>query len=214
MFGLQNGLPQSALKQYLVATDDQRIMDVCSKYNIPHMMTSENCENGTERIAEVSLARKHQYYMNIQGDEPCIDIGAINTMLASIADKPNLQFLQALSVIENIEQLDDPSVIKTVVNKNWKGLYFSRSKIPYEREHGSYEFLRVVGLYIYSRDFLKKYKDMPVSSLENIEKVEQLRVIENQVPIDCIKVREEGISVDTPSDLETVLKDYQHYFKS
>ena len=192
---------ESFLTSYCVATDDPRIADVCEQYDIPHLMTSKNCVNGTERVAEVARQTSADYYVNIQGDEPCINPDAINQIAKSLLSKKNPQFIQAVTPISRSEDILDVSVVKVAVSESSHAIYFSRSPIPYPRNQEDNVYYRCLGLYLYGRNFLSCYSTLPASRLEQIEQIEQLRVLEHHIRIDAVVVQDDGFSVDTPEDL-------------
>jgi 3-deoxy-manno-octulosonate cytidylyltransferase (CMP-KDO synthetase) len=201
----------SILKEYYVATDDNRIFNTCKKYSIPCVMTSVKCANGTERVAEVATKIMADYYVNIQGDEPCIEIDAINTFVRSLQEFDQVDFIQAVSKITDQKSILDDSVVKVALTENNEILYYSRLPIPYsinKDEVKNVEHYRCLGLYLYDRDFLKKYLTMNSTKLENIERIEQLRILENKITINAVKVKDNGISVDTINDLIEVRERY------
>jgi len=202
----------SILTEYYVATDDDRIFDVCQKYSIPCVMTSSQCINGTERVAELATKIAADYYVNIQGDEPCIEVEAINEIVLSIQRFVQIQFIQAVSKITDTRMLSDDSIVKVAVSEiNNRALYYSRLPIPYSRDKKGLEDVtsyRCLGLYLYSRSFLRKYSLMDSTRLELIEHIEQLRILENDIAINVVEVTDDGISVDTVEDLEKVRQKY------
>ena len=204
----------SNLKEYYVATDDDRIFKTCQKYSIPCVMTSEECLNGTERVAEVATKVEADYYVNIQGDEPCIDVDAINTFVDSLQKFSQVDFIQAVSKIVDKKMIFDDSVVKAVIADNNEILYYSRLPVPYLRDEGANKIThyKCLGLYLYSRDFLYKYALMPSTKLEKIECIEQLRILENRIVINAVEVSDRGISVDTIDDLVRVRNQYQDCF--
>jgi 3-deoxy-manno-octulosonate cytidylyltransferase (CMP-KDO synthetase) len=202
----------SDLEEYYVATDDDRIFDACQEYSIPCIMTSKKCLNGTERVAEVATKVKADYYVNIQGDEPCIDISAINIFVASLRKFSQVNFIQAVSKITDNESVLDDSIVKVAMTEDNEVLYYSRSPIPYSRGASKNEviYYRCLGLYLYSRDFLYKYSSMSSTKLENIEHIEQLRILENKVIIHAVEVNDDGMSVDTHDDLIKIRGEKYH----
>lgn len=206
----------SILTEYYVATDDDRIFNACQKYSIPCIMTSSKCINGTERVAEVATKIKADYYVNIQGDEPCINIDAINKFVRSLHKFDYVNFIQAVSRITDPEAVLDDSIVKVVISEDNEALYYSRLPIPYSRDKNKSNkvpYYKCLGLYLYSRDFLHKYSLMSSTKLENIEHIEQLRILENKIVINVVEVDDDGMSVDTDDDLTKVRKEYQGYFK-
>lgn len=206
---------KSIIKKYFVATDDVRIMDVCKRYSLPCIMTSKNCLNGTERVAEVSFKIKADYYVNIQGDEPSINPEAINKIVGSIDKHENANYIQAVAKLTNKDKILDTSLVKVVVSENSEALFFSRLPIPFhQNKNGSVKpfFYRCLGLYLYHKDLLSNYLKMPSTKLENIENIEQLRLIENRIIINTEEVDDDGISVDTPEDLIIMREKYKDCF--
>jgi 3-deoxy-manno-octulosonate cytidylyltransferase (CMP-KDO synthetase) len=178
-------------------------------------MTSTECLNGTERVAEVATKIKADYYVNIQGDEPCIKIDAINTFVASLQKFEQVNFIQAVSKIAETELTSSESIVKVAITKNNEILYYSRLPIPYSREKNKIKEVhyKSLGLYLYSRDFLFKYSLMGSSKLENTEHIEQLRILENGISIHAVEVNDDGISVDTEEDLVKIRNKYRDCFK-
>ena len=194
----------SDLTSYCVATDDQRITDACDQYDIPWMMTSDDCVNGTERVAEVAQKTDSDYYVNIQGDEPIINPDAISQIVSSIGNIHDPQFIQAIAAINDPVSVTDISIVKVAVSGNNEAIYYSRSPIPYPRSLKKDIYYRCLGLYLYSREFLGKYVEFEMTRLEQIEQIEQLRVLENGIQINTITVDDVGLSIDTPEDLAFV----------
>ena len=206
----------SDLEEYYVATDDDRIFDACQEYLIPCIMTSKKCLNGTERVAEVATKVKADYYVNIQGDEPCIDISAINIFVASLRKFSQVNFIQAVSKITDNKLILDNSVVKVAMTESNEVLYYSRLPIPYSRSESKNEaiYYRCLGLYLYSRDFLYKYSSMGSTKLENTEHIEQLRILENRIIINAVEVNDGGMSVDTRDDLIKIRSEkYRGFFQ-
>jgi len=205
----------SIIEEYYVATDDTRILDACNKYSIPCIMTSEDCINGTERVAEVSTKVEAEYYVNIQGDEPCINVEAINKIIMSLNNYKDVAYIQAISKLIDQNKILDDSLVKVVVSDNFEILYYSRLPIPFHQEKNSLvnqPYYRCLGLYLYHKDLLSKYMKMSPTKLEKIEHIEQLRLIENRIIINAVEVNDDGISVDTPQDVITTREQYKDCF--
>ena len=202
----------SALASYIVATDDPRIGDVCEEHDIPWIMTSDRWVNGTERVAEVASRSNAEYYVNIQGDEPLINPRAINILIDSINNIDNSHFVQAISPIINSDFITDTSIVKVAVSSFNEAIYFSRSQIPYPQGKQNNLFYRCLGLYMYNQSFLKNYSKLGASRLEQIESIEQLRVLENRIPIHTVIVDDDSFSVDTPEDLKAMREIDIKYF--
>jgi 3-deoxy-manno-octulosonate cytidylyltransferase (CMP-KDO synthetase) len=202
----------SMLTEYYVATDDERIFDTCQKYALPCIMTSSDCINGTERVAEVATKIKADYYVNIQGDEPCISIEAINKTIQKLSVVNDVDFIQAVSRMYEKDDHKDLSIVKVAISDQNYALYYSRLPIPFSRDKGNDFLYRCLGLYLYSSSFLKKYAKLPPTKLEKLENIEQLRILESGIRIDVVEVEDDGISVDTPDDLYNIRNQYKRCF--
>ena len=165
------------------------------------MMTSDQWVNGTERVAEVASRSNAEYYVNIQGDEPLINPDAINALIDSLENIKNGFFIQAIAPIFDSSLIADSSTVKVAVSSFNEAIYFSRSLVPYSYGQSNEVFYRCLGLYLYSRNFLNHYSSLGMSRLEKIESIEQLRVLENRIPIHTVIVNDDGFSVDTEDDL-------------
>ncbi len=196
---------RSTVDNYLVATDDHRIMDACRRYKIPCELTSADCINGTERVAEVSTKIDSDYFINVQGDEPLIDVGAINAMCTHLQKKKPEGFIQGMSYLDE-ESAGDESIVKMAVSVRSRVFYLSRKAIPSSASQDKKSFYRCIGLYGYSAHFCRLFSDKRPLNLEIAEQIEQLRCIEYGLPISAILVADNGISVDTVCDLEKVRK--------
>src|SRR5205814_432861 len=141
--------------------------------------------------------------------EPLIDPAAIDAALLPMLDDPSIPMGTLKKRIENPREIDDPNVVKVVTDLAGNALYFSRSAIPHVRQldgAGQTPFFKHIGLYVYRRDFLLGYSDLPVGPLEQAERLEQLRALENGHPIRVVETEYESIGVDTPDDLERIVK--------
>ena len=204
-----------ALSEVIVATDDSRIADVAKKFCRVEMTRADH-PSGTDRIAEVAGRCQCNAVVNIQGDEPLIDPAVIDAVASALVQN---EMSTAAMSIKNPAEYDNPNVVKVVVNAAGRALYFSRRTIPYLREAASPEdvrgqlaafpFLKHLGIYGYRRETLLRLVKFPVSPLENAEKLEQLRALENGIPIAVVKVEYDSVGVDTPEDVkrvETILR--------
>jgi 3-deoxy-manno-octulosonate cytidylyltransferase (CMP-KDO synthetase) len=198
-----------SLAEVVVATDDRRIADAAAKFCRVEM-TREDHPSGSDRIAEVAQRNPCDAVINIQGDEPLIDPAVIDTVANALADS---EMSTAATAIRHPDEYDNPNVVKVVVNSAGRALYFSRRTIPYLREAASrsvneqlaaFPFLKHLGIYGYRRDTLLRLVKFPVSPLEQAEKLEQLRALENGVPIAVVKVDYDSVGVDVPADVAKV----------
>jgi len=205
-----------ALSEVIVATDDSRIADATKKFCRVEMTRPDHA-SGTDRIAEVAGRYQCNAVVNIQGDEPLIDPAVIDAVANALVQN---EMSTAATPIKNPAEYDNPNVVKVVVNAAGQALYFSRRTIPYLREAASPEgvrgqlaafpFLKHLGIYGYRRETLLRLVKFPVSPLENAEKLEQLRALENGIPIAVVKVDYDSAGVDTPEDVAKVEKVLGH----
>jgi 3-deoxy-manno-octulosonate cytidylyltransferase (CMP-KDO synthetase) len=198
-----------SLSQVIVATDDERIRDTAGKFCRVEM-TSPHHPSGSDRIAEVASRCACDGVVNIQGDEPLIDPLVIDAVAAAL-DRTEMS--TAGAPISNPGEYENPNVVKIVVNATGLALYFSRRTIPYLREAASssvseqlaaFPFLKHLGIYGYRREVLLRLVQYPVSPLEAAEKLEQLRALENGIPIAVVKVTYDSVGVDVPEDIARV----------
>lgn len=198
-----------SLSDVIVATDDERIFSAAKQFC--HVeMTAANHPSGSDRIAEVASKIPCDAVVNIQGDEPMIEPAVINSVANALE---NCEMSTAATRITHLPELDNPNVVKVVVNKAGHALYFSRRTIPYLREAASsstneqlaaFAFLKHLGIYGYRRETLLRLVKFPVSPLENAEKLEQLRALENGIEIAVVQVDYDSTGVDAPEDVERV----------
>jgi 3-deoxy-manno-octulosonate cytidylyltransferase (CMP-KDO synthetase) len=198
-----------SLSEIIVATDDARIADAARKFCRVEM-TRAGHPSGTDRIAEAAVRCQCDAVMNIQGDEPLMDPAVIDAVARALE---NEEMSTAAAPIGHPEELENPNVVKVVVNTAGRALYFSRRTIPYLREAASgsvseqlaaFPFLKHLGIYGYRRQTLLRLVQLPVSPLESAEKLEQLRALENGIQIAVVKVDYDGASVDVPEDVTRV----------
>jgi 3-deoxy-manno-octulosonate cytidylyltransferase (CMP-KDO synthetase) len=201
-----------SLADVIVATDDARIAEVAKKFCRVEMTRADH-PSGSDRIAEVAGRCPCDAVVNIQGDEPLIDPAVIDAVAGALA---RAEMSTAATPIKNPAELDNPNVVKVVVSAAGRALYFSRRTIPYLREAASPEdvrgqlaafvFLKHLGIYGYRREALLRLVKFPVSALEAAEKLEQLRALENGIPIAVVKVDYDSVGVDVPEDVARVEK--------
>ena len=200
-----------------IATDSSEIEEVCRSFTNHIILTKSSHQSGTDRIGEAVAGIDCDIIVNVQGDEPFIDPNLIEELVHSF-DDDQVSMASAMSKIENIKDLQDPNVVKVVLDTQNNAIYFSRAPIPYPRDHQEiirsneelkkYNFFRHIGIYGYQKDFLAKYIKMDQTKLEKLEKLEQLRVIENGFKIKMIEVASSPTGIDTQEDYEEALKKY------
>ncbi|HLY19999.1 MAG TPA: 3-deoxy-manno-octulosonate cytidylyltransferase [Bryobacteraceae bacterium] len=198
------------LSSIIIATDDERIADAARAFGAPVRMTRADHASGTDRVAEVASGDTAEVVVNIQGDEPLIDPAAIDAAILPLMHEPDILMATLKKRIEDPRELGDPNVVKVVTNRAGDAIYFSRSTIPCVRQADALtppvEHYKHVGLYVYRRDFLLSYAELPVGPLERAERLEQLRALESGYSIRVVETEYESLGVDTPEDLERVSK--------
>jgi 3-deoxy-manno-octulosonate cytidylyltransferase (CMP-KDO synthetase) len=194
------------LNQVYVATDDRRIMAAVQGFGGNVRMTSADHKTGTDRIAEVAAEIDAEIVVNLQGDEPLVNPLMIDEVIRPLVDEPDLPMSTLCVPILEEAGLHDPNVVKVVFDQRGDALYFSRSLIPHPRKQDNFQAYEHLGLYAYRKAFLMTYVMMPQSRLEINESLEQLRVLEAGYRLKVVVSAHpyEGVSVDTPEDLERV----------
>jgi len=195
------------LSHLLIATDDERIAAAARTFGAAVRMTRADHPSGTDRVAEAASADRAELVVNIQGDEPLIDPAAIDAAVLGLLEAPEIPMGTLKKLIEDPAELSNPNVVKVVTDRSGNALYFSRSRIPYVRAGAEQApCYKHVGLYVYRREFLLAYPQLPVGPLERAEKLEQLRALENGYRIRVVETEYESRGVDTPEDLKAVEK--------
>jgi len=199
----------SYLSEVIVATDDERIRSVAEKFCQVEMTRADH-PSGTDRIAEIAARRECDAIINIQGDEPLIEPAVIDSVAGALIED---EMSTAATPLKDLQEYDNPNVVKVVVSTAGRALYFSRRTIPYLRDAASrsvteqlaaFPFLKHLGIYGYRRETLLRLVRYPVSALEMAEKLEQLRALENGIGISVVRVDYESVGVDVPGDVEKV----------
>lgn len=188
----------------VVGTDDQRIFDEINAHGGKVVLTSKKHLSGTDRISEVckklECCQDADIVVNIQGDEPFIATEPLKLLLKGFND-PHVQIASLMHKLS--KNAADPNNVKVVCDKNNFALYFSRSLIPFDRDGNQHpEVYKHIGVYAYRRNMLFKFINLPVAKLETIEKLEQLRLLENGIRIKMVKTDYDGVGIDTPEDLK------------
>lgn len=200
----------------IVACDDSLIAEVCTRYGVRSILTSNTHESGTDRIAEcarILKLDKKEIIINLQGDEPFLEqevILCLKTLMEKEAKKRGaIPFMGSCAKPITKEEANDPNLVKVVLNANNEAIYFSRSLIPYDRENliqHKEQYLGHLGIYAFSGESLQAFCNLPKSTLESIEKLEQLRALEHSKTIVMAKVESQSFGIDTKEDLERALK--------
>ena len=197
------------VSETIIATDDDRVREAAEPYGATVVMTRPDHLSGTDRIAEVAESCDADIIVNVQADEPLIDPATIDATIRPLLDSADVPMATARHLISDPRDLNDPNVVKVVCDANGHALYFSRASIPHVRDADDLQapprdHWQHVGLYVYRKEFLLEYARMSPTPLEKLEKLEQLRVLENGYRIAVVETDYRSIGVDRPSDLERV----------
>ncbi|MGI8469950.1 MAG: 3-deoxy-manno-octulosonate cytidylyltransferase [Pyrinomonadaceae bacterium] len=211
------------ISRVIVATDSESILKIVEASGNEAILTSENHQSGSDRIAEVAAnLPENLIIVNVQGDEPLIAPTTIESAVEAILENDEIQMATTCEKIHDAKDVLSPDVVKVVTDKNNFALYFSRFPIPFPRDavkrYGTLEnalfnepnlislFRKHTGLYVYRREFLLKFTKLKQTNLEKTEMLEQLRALENGAKIKVVEVSESSIGVDTQEDFERVEK--------
>ena len=200
-----------------IATDSLEIKEVCETFTNQVIITKSTHQSGTDRIGEAISFIACDIVINVQGDEPFIEPSLIEALVNSFSNS-DISMSSAMSKINNVKDLHNSNVVKVVTDLHNNALFFSRSLIPFPRDVKEisiakevlekYQFYRHIGIYGYRKDFLLKFVNMEQSYLEKVEKLEQLRALENGFKIKMIEAESSLIGIDTQEDYEEALKKY------
>ena len=208
------GVSQSRLiDEIIVATDDRRILEVVQSFGGRGMMTSADHFTGTDRVAEVARKLRCEIIVNVQGDEPLIKGSVVDAAIRPFLTDDSLSMSTLMTGIEKAEDWKNPHNVKVVVDQGGFALYFSRSPVPFQclphssgKGDGPKGVFKHIGVYGFLRKFLLRFSKMNPTPLERLESLEQLRALENGYPIKVVPVDYTPISVDTPEDLQRVVR--------
>ena len=190
------------LDQVVIATDSDEILAFCQKRGFPAQMTSPNCRSGTERVYEIATHSPADVYLNIQGDEPLTRPQHIDSLIA-VMHHPDVQVGTLMTPAMEID-IANPNAVKVVVDSSGRALYFSRATIPHDRDGVCPQYFKHLGFYGYRKPALDRFVALPESRLERSERLEQLRFLENGIPIFVGETPFDTIGVDTEDDLRRV----------
>ena len=192
-------------QEVVVATDSKIVADAVKEFGGKVMMTSPDHPSGTDRLAEVALSYPDiDVIVNVQGDEPMIPPEVIDRLAQAFADDKDLN-MATLKTLMGEEEYNNPNAVKVVTDQNGYALYFSRSLLPYPRNRkADFKVYKHVGIYAYRRSFLLSYAAYEPTPLEQIEGLEQLRVLENGQRIKVLESKFQGIGIDTQEDLDAI----------
>jgi 3-deoxy-manno-octulosonate cytidylyltransferase (CMP-KDO synthetase) len=192
-------LPQHVM----IATDDERILSAATSFGASTVLTGRQHRSGTERAAEVAAGLEADIIVNLQGDEPLVDPGLIDTLVETLAKEPENKVATAAYRLDEPGAAADPNLVKVILDNKGNALYFSRSCLPYyQNESAERIYFGHVGIYAYRRDFLLKLTKLEETPLEVAEKLEQLRVLEHGHRIKVVITEHANIGIDTREDYD------------
>lgn len=199
----ENVKKSSELDDVVVATDHEEIKQAVEAFGGKAVMTKKDHETGSDRIAEVTSQIEGDFFVNIQGDEPLIHHNLIDALVATAREAGNA-VVTAKTQIKDEQDVANPNVVKVVTGNNNNALYFSRSPIPYNRAQKDVTYYKHLGIYAYPKAVLNEFVKLPQSKLEELEMLEQLRLLENGYTIKVVETTYDAVGVDTPEDIEKV----------
>lgn len=192
------------LAEVIIATDSDEIMSVCRQHGWDARLTSVQHRSGTERVHEISNMESAEIYINVQGDEPLVRAEQIASLL-QVMDNPTAQ-VGTLMTPAAAQDISNPNAVKVVTDVNGRALYFSRATIPFDRDMSHPRYFKHLGLYAYRKPALDKFVTLSESFLERSERLEQLRFLENGIPIFVGETEYDSVGVDTEDDLQRVIE--------
>jgi 3-deoxy-manno-octulosonate cytidylyltransferase (CMP-KDO synthetase) len=192
----------AALNEVIVATDADEIRQYCEQQGFSVRMTSSSHRSGTERVQEISTLIAADVYLNVQGDEPLTRPEHIDSLL-EVMRRPSVEVGTLKTRAEEID-IQNPSAVKVVTDSSGRALYFSRATIPFDRDGARPQYYKHLGFYGYRKDVLDRFVRWPESPLERTERLEQLRYLDNGVPIYVGETPFDSVGVDTEEDLKRV----------
>lgn len=195
----------SGINEVYVATDDSRISEICKKYGMKYIMTSDSHPTHLDRLAEVAEKIEADFYININGDEPLMMPEYIELLLPSEnVDTKSFYFANAMTKIKKPVEVNDVSRIKIATDRDGNALYMARVPIPYPKASSNFDYMKFVGIQCFSRSALLFCGETPRGHLEGIEDIDEYRFIENGKKVKMVEIPAETLSVDTKADLAVV----------
>ena len=205
---------QTGLGKVIIATESPLVVNACAQFGATAILTSPACQSGTDRIFEASKGRPEKFIINVQGDEPFIHPQTILKIASLLQNDPSCDIATAVVPTLDDAKIDNPNCVKAVLTREGRALYFSRSRVPFKREvtdeTKSVPYYHHCGIYGYRRAALERFVSLPPSRLEQLEKLEQLRALEDGMIIKAVEIEPAGPAIDTAADLERA----EAYFKT
>ncbi|HOK80563.1 MAG TPA: 3-deoxy-manno-octulosonate cytidylyltransferase [bacterium] len=206
----QHAKKAKTLEKLIIATDSEFIANHARSFGAEVVFTSSNCTCGSERVAEVAEKIPGRIFVNIQADEPFVPDEAIDKPVAEMLKDKKILCSTPVTKIRTEQELYNPNITKVVTDKNGFALFFSGSLIPFPRSYfnrdipffGKVEFFKHIGVYVFRKNFILKFKKLPSGQLEKFEQLEQLRILENGYKIKVVVISKDSISIDTVEDLK------------
>lgn len=192
------------LSEVIIATDSDEIMSVCRQHRWNARLTSSQHRSGTERVHEIANTDSADVYINVQGDEPLVRAEQIASLLR-VMENPAVQVGTLMTRAADVD-IANPNAVKVVTDSNGRALYFSRATIPFDRDNANPRYFKHLGLYAYRKPALDKFVTLSESFLEKSERLEQLRFLENGIPIYVGETPYDSVGVDTEEDLRRVIE--------
>jgi 3-deoxy-manno-octulosonate cytidylyltransferase (CMP-KDO synthetase) len=192
------------LADVIIATDSEEILSTCQKRGWKAQMTASTHRSGTERVHEISCREPADILINVQGDEPMVRPEQIDSLLR-VMENPDAQVGTLMTRAAEID-ISNPNAVKVVTDRFGRALYFSRATIPFDRDGTGPQYSKHLGLYAYRKAALDRFVKLAESSLERSERLEQLRFLDNGIPIYCAETPHDSVGVDTEEDLQRVIE--------
>jgi len=192
------------LSEVIIATDSDEIMSASRQHGWNARLTSSQHRSGTERVHEISNTESADVYINVQGDEPLVRAEQIGRLL-QVMENPAVQVGTLITPAADPD-IANPNAVKVVTDLKGRALYFSRATIPFDRDNSNPRYFKHLGLYAYRKPALDKFVSLSESFLENSERLEQLRFLENGIPIYVGETPYDSVGVDTEEDLRRVME--------
>ena len=192
--------------EVLIATENQIVVDAAAQFGAKAVLTSQDCQSGTDRVYEAAQGRAEKFIINVQGDEPFLKLDTLKKIAALLQKDESCDIASAVAPMLDEEKINNPNCVKAVLNQDGKALYFSRSRVPYKREiteeNKNIPYWHHCGIYGYRREALQRFVSLPTSPLEKLEKLEQLRALEDGMTLKCVVIEPAGPAIDTAQDLQ------------
>lgn len=195
-----------AFDNVIVATEDERVINVCNKLGMDVMLTSDSHPTGTDRVAEVAQKINADFYVIIMGDEPLISWEDENKIVGIIRDNPDLDAVMLIEKFKNPVDVINTTTIKLAISDKNRLVFMSRCPIPYPKASLDFVYYKNVGCYAMKKEVLNFFLDTAPGYIERIEEIEMLRLLENGREVKTIEIKSQSMAVDTPKDLERVRK--------